>query len=482
MRQAQRQVLPNVPADAEFYDENGATIRVYSASRGVINADPNHPDNGGTGDPFADQRSMSTSGSGHSTNVIPIHFVPAGQSDDLANGEQPSVDQQAQAARTLDLARQNLFRPGARPGVAPPPRPARAPDLDLRLNPPRAGNMAEANSGSSRISIASMTSGAPSFLSSNTADLHLDVPKIVTRQQVHVGRLQAAEVVQFSTLRAAQESADNRGAAANPFNEKEEVQSAAASQETFGSEVHSGGEAAQSRVSVGSRRFDDDGNAVSQPSPTDLRFSMGSLAYDRTSVSTNGTRQMPPPPPPPYTAAERPRFESMSSAHSVGGDSLLGSFPMIAPHAGGQSQPHPLSGGIPQNLSTTSLDLANSARPPTAFRGAQARPLTATSSHSVADSFLGSFPFVPPNVNGDGSPVPPMPGARGSQQANPGRLTLGMSAVSEGLGDFDFSFESSGHPASAAAAAAAAGQGHGGEEHEEHVEDPTTPRAPTMRR
>lgn len=474
-QQQGRQALPNVPADAEFYDQNGATIRVYSGNRGVINADPNHPDNGGNGDPFADQRSMSTAGSGHSTNVIPIHFVTAGGADDGAavGGVPTTVDQQAQAARTLDLARQNLFRPGG----LPPRRPARAPDLDLRLSPPEIA----AGQADPRMSIGSMASSTPSFLSSNTADLHLDVPKIVTRQQVHVGRLQAAEVVQFSTLRAAAESGSNE--AANPFNEKPEQAGSDHSRQTFGEKsntVHSGGDASSSRVSVGSRRFDDDGNAISQPSPTDLRFSMGSLAYDRNSVSTTGTGALPPPP---YTQADRPRFESISSSHSLGGDSLLGSFPMIAPSAGAG---HPLGGagraGVPQNSSTTSLELGNAAhvtaRPPVAYKNgggggannAQARPLTAASSHSIADSFLGRFPFVPPNVNGDGSPAPGTTGTARGTPANPGRLTLAMSSVSEGLGDFDFSFEGG-----------ASGAG-GAVEHEEHVEDPTTPRATTMPR
>lgn len=448
--QQARAVLPNVPADAEYYDENGTTIRVYTGKRGAINADPNHPDNGGNGDPFADSRSMSTAGSGHSTNVIPIHYVPGGQSDDTltkalhgyrdgeGTGVPPTADQQAAAARTLDQARQNLFRP--RNG-APPPRPARAPDLDLRLNPAEnQGQMTELSNGS-RTSMVSFNSASPSFMSTNTSDVNLDIPKIVTRQQIQVGRLQAAQAVNVANLRSPNSPPSQSSATApNPFG--------------------SDGAESAARPSLESQRFADDGNFLSQPSPTDLRFSMGSLAFDRASISTQGTGGHRPPVPP----IERHRFESMSSSHSVGGESL-GNFPMMItpPSANGSGSPRSLP-GVPQNSSTITLDLGNSVtRPPQSYKHTgDGRPMTTASSHSIADSFLGNFPFLPPNVPALPTDSP-LSGTSPTTSASPlsanaSRLTLGMSGISEGLGGFDFSFD----------------------DEEGKAADPPTPRAPTV--
>lgn len=494
-RDASRQAgpLPNVPADAEYYDANGTTIRVYAGKRGVINADPNHPDNGGSGDPFADSRSMSTNGgeSSHSTNVIPIHYVPAGQMDGslaqvLAShrgasneGVDPAA-QQAAAARTLDLARQNLWRPRPGQGIVPPPRPARSPDLDLRLNPVRQplGAIADANSSAtsvnSRDSVHSNLSAAPSYMSGQTADLHLDAPKIITRQQVHVGRLQAAEVVHFGAggVRPIPENDDDGNtdeSAPDPFTTQAELldpssaantSPGAGSATTFGTgAIHGGGRAAGSTTSLGSRRFDDDGNATAQPSPTDLRFSMGSLAYDRASVSTHGSGKHnhflspadQPPVPSIPSEYDRTRFQSISSFKSTGSDSLLGSFPIVPP-APGQTTRIP-STGLPFNSSTATIEQTSdhqphrtASHPPVA--GSNRRPVTATSSHSVADSFLGRFPFVPPGESPEASAAAPASAEGGQSDGdprNPGRLTLGMSNVS-GLGDFVFNFDGQAPP------------------------------------
>lgn len=429
---------------------DGNIIRVYTGKRGAINADPNHPDNGGAGDPFGDQNSLQTdrADSGHSTNVVPIHYVPGTAAEAMAmrNGQNANPMQQAAAARTLDQARQNLWKPRM-----PPQRPARAPDLDLRLNSQNQNGqrvMQEVPHNESRDSFVSALSTAPSYMSGATADLHLDVPKIMTRQQVHVGRLQAAEVVQFGARNVVPEESGpaTTSDGVNPFTERSTelldttLASGQGSLNTFGAsssnEPHSGGAAAASVTSLGSRRFDDEGD-MSQPSPTDLRFSMGSLAYDRASVSTVGTTShshrgqfLAPPDQPPVPSLpanySRPRYESVSSYKSTGNDSLLGSFPMIPPAAGSQTNLTQQGGAAP---------------PPVSFKGPapqSGRPLTATSAHSVADSFLGRFPFVPPNVDADGGSLnQQQPGASAS------RLTLG--SVSEGLGlnDFHFEFE---HP------------------------------------
>lgn len=470
--------LAALSADAEYRDEKGATIRVYKGKRGIINADPNHPDNGGNSDPFTDGHSVSTGGasSGHSANVIPIHFVPGSRSEDslakvlAQHGGPASADDKAAAARNLDLARQNLMRIQAA-GRMPPPRPARAPDLDLRLNPPRGGTQEEV--GSSRDSIRSAFSAAPSFLSANTADLHLDVPQIVTSKQIHFGRLQAAEVVQLGRV------AETQSSPSDPFKEED----APVTQDAVGRSLIGPNGAAGTPVNASTTSLGDGSFAVSQPSPTDLRFSMGSLAYDRSSMSTVGTAYLqrahivnlehPPPMPVLLPGADRPRFESVSSYQSTGGDSILGAFPMTIHQPGDGSRPTP--GGVPTNSSTTTLDLGGAGRPPVAFKTpgpagpGGARPLTANSTHSLADSFLGSFPFVAPDGSG-AEGIPPT-------SKNPSRLTLGMSSASEGLGDFDFSFEERGGP-----------HPHGvppppipmEEDDDGSTEtDPTTPRAPT---
>ncbi|KAL1405843.1 hypothetical protein Q8F55_007521 [Vanrija albida] len=466
--------LAALSADAEYRDEKGATIRVYKGKRGIINADPNHPDNGGNSDPFTDGHSVSTGGasSGHSANVIPIHFVPGSRSEDslakvlAAHGGPATPDEKAAAARNLDIARQNLMRI-QQAGRMPPPRPARAPDLDLRLNPPRGGTSEEV--GSSRDSIRSAFSAAPSFLSANTADLHLDVPQIVTSKQIHFGRLQAAEVVQLGRV------AEGQSSPSDPFKEDDAPTQDAVGRTLVGKNADG--------TPVGASTTSLDGSfALSQPSPTDLRFSMGSLAYDRSSMSTVGTAYLqrahivnlehPPPMPVVLPGAERPRFESVSSYQSTGGDSILGAFPMHIHQPGDGNRPTP--GGVPTNSSTTTLDLGGAGRPPVAFKTpgpagpAGTRPLTANSTHSLADSFLGTFPFVAPDVGGSGEGIPPT-------SKNPSRLTLGMSSASSGLGDFDFSFEEHGGP-------------HGVPPPPLPVEDdddgstetdPTTPRAPT---
>ena len=73
---------------------------------------------------------------------------------------------------------------------------------------------------------------------------------------------------------------------------------------------------------------------------------------------------------------------------------------------------------------------------------------------SIADSFLGTFPFVPPNMDDladlpsaalptaavpDTGKAQQQEGAGGANEAGGGgRNTLGMSVISEGLGGFDF--------------------------------------------
>lgn len=413
-RRSQRSPLPPAPVNAEYYDENGTLVRVYGGN-GTINLDPKHPD------PFADKLSISTNGSStNSTNIIPIQYIP------------PSDDGASSAARRLDEARQNLFRP--KPA---PQRPARSPDLDLRLNPPGRDPRSpgyDAPPNRIRESFLSENSGAPSFLSGNSYDVYNDAPKIVTSKQVHVGRLQQAEVVQFGKQLSPQD----------PFNNQGIPERNQPTPGTFGSRS----------LTPTSVRYDNEYEEGLATEPVsagsgDLRFSMGSLAY-RDSVSTMGTGRYLARPDsaavPPPRLADGPR-ESMFSTKSYA-DSVLSSFPMIPPGQGGVPPvPH---GGLPQSTSAATLDHAILAsRPPPSFRAPKVISTQEPPSRtSVADSFLGSFPFVPPNMDDlAGLPSAALPTATVPETAKMSAKTPAQRAVSttsEGLGGFEFSFPGQG--------------------------------------
>ncbi|OCF35017.1 hypothetical protein I316_03057 [Kwoniella heveanensis BCC8398] len=488
-----RSPLPPAPVNAEYYDENGATIRVYKSSRGTIDLDK-------TGDPFSDRQSISTMGSGGTANIIPIQYIPPSKSDEaLSNksGGTGPVNQSA-AARRLDEARQNLLHPK---------RPARAPDLDLRLTVPRQSSPGTGSSsappsaydlrspgGSSsqyRDSYLSGNSAAPSYWSGQS-DVHLDAPKIVTSKQVQVGRLQQAEVVQFgkphmierlggpsSTLAGGGgRLSPVHDAKENPFNgNRDDIEPPSALSPT--GSFQSGEATIRTLTPMSNRRFDEEeeeGLRSAEPSSAgtgDLRFSMGSLAY-RDSVSTMGTGNFMASAsnnpsyahlPPPLPGSRMSNGSSRSFA-----DSVLGAFPMIPPHADGNNGrssqfPHgavprsdSVSAGLPQSTSVSTLDhAALSSRPPALHSlGSNARTphdenaytehLTDSPSvygdantprkrpetqASVADSFLGSFPFLHPGAGGANmDDMATLPSGVNSQR--------GVSTTSEGLGGFDF--------------------------------------------
>ncbi|ORY31846.1 hypothetical protein BCR39DRAFT_82324 [Naematelia encephala] len=450
---SRRSALPQAPVNAEYYDENGAMIRVYGGKSGRI-------DLGREGDPFSDRQSVSTAGSSQSTHIIPIQWMPPSKSDETLSkalhGGAPSVAR-TDAARKLNQARENLFRP---------PRPARSPDLDLRLAPPQSP---PDTSPHIRDSYVSGNSGAPSFLSGMT-DLH-DAPKIITSKQVQIGRLQQAEFVQFG-----------RHLPTHP-----EPSTAGLSSPTFGTGTlpsDNGGSGSGVRNLTPSNHASVDmGGTGAEPlsaGASDLRFSMGSLADDgaRNSWSTTGTsRILARPgsaPRAPFVSSAEPR-ESMLSTRSYA-DSFLGGFPMIPPGAPGSSAPPLPTSNLPQSTSVATLSHAampissstatvgmdspsRSSQPPPSFRAprvsnantntnenhtsAPSRPITAT---SVADSFLGSFPFVPPNVDDlavlPSAAIPDSAAAGGAGGGGSrGRNYLGMSTTSEGLGGFEFNFD-----------------------------------------
>jgi hypothetical protein len=346
-----------------------------------------------------------------STQIIPIQ----------------SSGDKTEAARKLDAARQNLLNPknGA------PMRPARSPDLDLRLTPtPDARSPGGGGGGGGRLGVSashirdsylSGNSSAPSFLSGMSYDVHNDAPKIVTSKQVQIGRLQQAEVVQIGR---SEQLANSLGAP------RQDRSPSSPGGSTFGHQQRMTREEEEEEEEEGLYGVrGGSGGAGGQPgsASTDLRFSMGSLAY-RDSISTTSTGRylarpdqhpqaqfnspstvpLPRLPYTPHQTGAEPR-ESMFSTKSYA-DSLLGTFPMIPPS---QHVPPPLpSGGIPQSSSAATLGGmmggaggvgAMVSRPPTAFKGVgtgigggASRPMTGV---SVADSFLGTFPFVPPNMD-----------------------------------------------------------------------------------
>ncbi|WVQ65391.1 uncharacterized protein L199_003567 [Kwoniella botswanensis] len=447
-----RSPLPPAPVNAEYYDDHGATIRVYDGSRGTIHVEKN--DNG---DPFSDRQSISTMGSGGTANIIPIQYIPPSKSDEaLSKKSLPDgPSSQSAAAKALDAARQNLFHPR---------RPARAPDLDLRLNPPSTKDnlgpptaysfltdqRSPSGSGSTsqyRDSYLSGNSAAPSYWSGQS-DVHLDAPKIVTSKQVQIGRLQQAEVVQFGNGNKPQfierlSPTGNGNGQLSPVRDENvlQQQQEQAISPTVGSFRSS--EATTRTLTPISNRYNEEdleeGLRSAEPSSAgsqDLRFSMGSLAYDRTSVSTMGTgrylasaistghptsspgmTQLPLPPPTGYR-------NSSGSSKSFA-DSVLGSFPMIPPNSSSAIPSN--HSGLPQSTSTNTLEHVALSRPVTQASFGKKRPETQA---SVADSFLGSFPFVPPNTED----LADLPTANVPTNAS-GR---GVSTTSEGLGGFEF--------------------------------------------
>ncbi|WWC62902.1 uncharacterized protein I303_105500 [Kwoniella dejecticola CBS 10117] len=449
-----RSPLPPAPVNAEYYDDHGATIRVYNGSRGTIHLNEN-----GENDPFSDRQSISTMGSGGTANIIPIQYIPPSKSDEAlskvsAAPEAPSG--QSAAARALDAARQNLFHPK---------RPARAPDLDLRLNPPAQSQQGvgtgasqdvlnppsaysflndRSPSGQSsqyRDSYLSGNSAAPSYWSGQS-DVHLDAPKIVTSKQVQIGRLQQAEVVQFG----------------KPQLQAEPLQQ---QKSPMGGSFSSSSATTRTLTPI-SNRFDgleeemEEGLRSAEPSSAgsgDLRFSMGSLAYDRNSVSTMGTSrylasaistghqaqaQAPAPLQTPASASvagKTPQQRNSGGSSKSFADSVLGSFPMIPP-SDRPPLPSVNSGLLPTSTSTNTLEHLTfsppSYRPSPQKAGSsatlkKARPDTQA---SVADSFLGSFPFVAPNRED----LADLPTANVPTNAS----ARGVSTTSEGLGGFDF--------------------------------------------
>ena len=380
----------------------------------------------------------------------------------------------SEAARTLDEARLNLFRPKQ----TPPPRPPRSPDLHLRLSPPNGRESPDSvrspgviPAGQTRDSYLSATSGTPSYLSGGSYDIHADAPRIYTSKQVQMGRLQQAEVVHFGHNEQLANQSDP-----SPVSDSREysidasrkhlLSPASISPQSPGlqglNDAHGVTRLRTLTPTPTSRNFQQEDSeegliaeARSMGTSTDLRFSMGSLAYDRNSVSTMGTSSYlarPDPPATPGRQAYGPR-ESMFSTKSYA-DSFLGAFPMIPPAHPGNAPAFPQS-HLPQSTSVSTLDHQavalrptpavkplTSVRPgtsgtiPTTRLGtAQSRPGTAT------DSFLGTFPFVPPNMD-DYADLPSfgVPETAMSKGGISGRGMAGMSTNSEGLGGFDFSF------------------------------------------
>jgi hypothetical protein len=173
---------------------------------------------------------------------------------------------------------------------------------------------------------------------------------------------------------------------------------------------------------------------------------MGSLAYNnnRDSISTVGTgKYLAQHAPPPLPTNGR---DSIASGRS-GVDSVLHGFPMIPPgqsRSRSNSNLNPTHSPIPQSTSVSTLEhIAMPSRPPTSYRSNPQTSVPAPNRNTQASVGLGGFTFLPPTGGpddaglpsgaSDGPPTIPVPGR--------GRNTMGMSTTSEGLGEFDFSFD-----------------------------------------
>lgn len=416
-----------------------------------------------------------------STRIIPIQWTgPPLDGHGHGHGQENGEDERrrnGEAARKLNEARENLLRGGA------PLRPARAPGLDLRLNGGAVPDGAEGDErspaeagGRIRDSFVSGTSGAPSFSSGYTTDLHTDAPKIFTSKHVQMGRFHQAEVVSFGQQQ---------------IQHPPSAPSGSGSGSVPGPQPMPDGNYRTLTPTSAERRYDDEAEEMPSPdpnhhpppgvSPTDLRFSMGSLAYSESVSSMATDRYLarpdstfgPVPPRAPWATGNgngQMGRESMMSSRSEA-DSVLGGFPMIPP-----SGAYPSSNShnhFPQSSSAATLDVAHFPRPEAPPSSSSASPATATAaaattrtppppppsyraspsstsgakprpttSASIADSILGAFPFVPPNTDDLASlpsaRIPETAGRTANPNSNPNSRMTAMSGVSEGLGGFEF--------------------------------------------
>jgi len=356
------------------------------------------------------------------------------------------------AGERLDAARRALG-PGFNP-VGPPSRPARSPDLDLRLRPAMPGHQPPTSFAhpelvetlgpqgggnrdvvSSRASMLTTRTGvsvAPSFLSGSSA-FESEAPQIVTRRQVQTGVVQQAAVVDLSGHLApigrnltagdtkygwnssdggdrspgALSARSAMSGASDPFDDKRADR---ASGNTFGKMLDS---------ADGHERGEDDtrgdhgtyGLGLGDPTD-DLRFSMGSLAMGAGNPS-------------------RDSVNSSMTGWSVGQVQV------------GQAQRVNLA-TTPQKSFNRPVDMQSAH-----YQQPHYQRESVMSGRSEASSFLNAI--IPPS-GPMSTPYEKMPSGMsnmtlGNDQASPSkrdtsatRQTM-MSTHSEGLGGFDFRFD-----------------------------------------
>lgn len=471
--------------------EEEGTRRVYSGTDD-INVNPYRMTAGqrqSSNNPFDDSRSIATDQmSFGSTNVIPIAFVPsssAGHGGYADGGNSGAPDTQINVRHNpgaaLDAARQEAIGKGM---LMPPVRPPRSPDLDLRLRPddPRPGP--DRQQRNSALTARTNYSLAPSFFSgqSEFAALGLDAPQIVTSRQVQVGVRQAAEVVNLN-------SNFNSGAQHDqcrpqgPQNPDDSVLTNIRSGDPFSDSQGSSGNSSQTH---GIYSLDSFGNAESRShSNYDTRANAQASFLAGQATGQPSTRSLTPMSGH-YDAQPSPvgiEFDHRASTSTMGTsrDAVVGSARVV--NVGrdmqqGTLQHQPGPSGVQR-------------RPDAPTRASEiwgARE-SMMSGKSGADSFLGSFPFIPPNLSdmprrddfvdyndvpgrhsttdiepklSTSSPTTPTRDSRWIPKAenSPAFSTAGMSQpinqgldrtqtrqtmasmASEGLGGFDFTFDS----------------------------------------
>ncbi|KAL7408963.1 hypothetical protein BDY24DRAFT_245100 [Mrakia frigida] len=400
MTETQRSLSPN---DSTV---NGRTLRVYSSAS--INLDPNHPSNrsneggspggGQTSDPFSDQASVQT-GDGfsflsQSTNVIPISYVPSPTS----------------AGNPISTSHSSY--------AVAPNRPARSPDLDLGIT--RSGFPSTATKAGVAVpsaalvddgaSFNSRASVAPSFLSFNSTNFALDTPTIST---VNFGVAQRANVVQLGGSNNAGGGGGPRTYAQPPFTPMSTIPSASTTPATPSFPSRSTSNKTKSFATSGRSPLSN--TLSSSPAGSPAREANDpfndaasgnapSVFSDAGTFGAQGLME-----PGRFNGSTRP-YSTVSSQGSMAGSAIVSSATVVRVGQEGQNGALFRSGSVQRNGGGKAKGRENSQEHEEIVHGGagaagaggrdprdRTSSGTAFTAHSVSDSLLGHYPFVPPS-------------------------------------------------------------------------------------
>lgn len=418
-----RPSMDTMGVNGQPHSGNHFTRTVYEGNESINLARAGHRDD----DPFDDSRSIATDQlSFGSTNVIPIAYVPPG-------GATNQTD--LTASQKLNAARKAL---GA--GVEAPHRPARSPDLDLRLRqpfglPPSSFTHQELvetlepgrNPRDPKLSRASVitartgVSAAPSFMTGSTSFEH-ETPQIITRRDVQTGVVQQAAVVNLNPIAETNGLGRNltvetgrRGDLMSPSIDSLKSAHSVSSDPFSDARPNRGSGHTFGKLLSSDGHGSEDG--AHQGNSEDLRFSMGSLAYGAPS----------------HALGARESVNSNMTAWSVGQVQV------------GQAQrvnlaPHPFAARPDQRESVMSgrseaSSFLNAIIPPPHAGGTRlSSQQTAAAPHDMIPSTKSH------DTDGDGAAT-----ISTNKDVKPSRGTM-MSTASEGLSGFDFTFDHGSEP------------------------------------